>query len=120
VAESDTQLDRAEELARRMQTEENLSVWVDLNRGFHAVFAEIDQGSRLAGMLASLRDSASAYVSLSLQARPEQVPEANDEHDELVGLYRRRDADGAVELTLRHLRSTLVAIEKAHERGGLR
>ena len=116
---TDGQLDRAEELARRMQTEENLSVWVDHNRGFHAVFAEIDQGSRLAGMLASLRDSASAYVSLSLQARPEQVPEANDEHDELVRLYRRRDADGAVELTLRHLRSTLAAIEKAHERGGL-
>jgi DNA-binding GntR family transcriptional regulator len=71
-------------------------------------------------MLASLRDSASAYVSLSLEARPEQVPQANHEHDELVRLYRARDADGAVGLTVAHLRSTLAAIEEAHERGGIR
>jgi DNA-binding GntR family transcriptional regulator len=84
------------------------------------VFSEIGEGSRLAGMLASLRDSASAYVSLSLEARPEQVPQANHEHDELVRLYRARDADGVVGLTVAHLRSTLAAIEEAHERGGIR
>jgi DNA-binding GntR family transcriptional regulator len=114
---TDEQLERAEGLALRMRTEKNLSTWVDLNRAFHAVFAEVGERSRLAGMLASLRDSASAYVSLSLEARPEQVPEANDEHDELVRRYRHRDADGVVELTLQHLRSTLAAIEEAHLRG---
>jgi DNA-binding GntR family transcriptional regulator len=116
---SDEQLDHAEELAARMHTETNLSVWVDLNRAFHTIFSEISDGSRLAGILASLRDSASAYVSLSLEARPQQVPEANTEHAELVRLYRNRDTDGAVELTLRHLRSTLTAIEEAHERGAI-
>ena len=117
---TDEQLDRAEALSVRMQTEPNLSTWVELNRDFHAVFSEIGEGSRLAGMLASLRDSASAYVSLSLEARPEQVPQANHEHDELVKLYRERDAEGAVELTVAHLRATLAAIEEAHERGGIR
>jgi DNA-binding GntR family transcriptional regulator len=117
---TDEQLDRAEGLAARMRTETNLSTWVELNRDFHAVFGEIGEGSRLAGMLASLRDSASAYVSLSLDARPEQVPQANHEHDQLVKLYRERDADGAIELTLQHLRSTLAAIEEAYERGGIR
>jgi DNA-binding GntR family transcriptional regulator len=116
---SDERLDQAEELVQRMRNETNLSVWVDLNREFHAIFSEIDDGSRLAGILASLRDSASAYVSLSLEARPEQVPDANVEHAELVRLYRGRDADGAVELTLRHLCSTLAAIEEAHERGAI-
>jgi DNA-binding GntR family transcriptional regulator len=110
-------LDRAEELNRRLETETNLSVWVELNREFHAIFSEVGGESRLAGILASLRDSASAYVSLSLEARPQQVPEANTEHAELVRLYRDRDVDGAVDLTLRHLRSTLTAIEEAHERG---
>ena len=117
---TDEQLDRADGLAARMRIETNLSTWVELNREFHSVFSEIGGGSRLAGILASLRDSASAYVSLSLEARPEQVPQANHEHDELVKLYRERDADGAVELTVQHLRSTLAAIEEAHERGGIR
>ena len=117
---TDEQLDRADGLAARMRIETNLSTWVELNREFHSVFSEIGEGSRLAGILASLRDSASAYVSLSLEARPEQVPQANHEHDELVKLYRERDADGAVELTVAHLRSTLAAIEEAHERGGIR
>lgn len=114
---SDDELDHASELARRMQSETNLSAWVDLNREFHAIFGGADEGSRLAGILASLRDSASAYVSLSLEARPEQVLEANEEHAELVRLYRSRDADGVVELTVRHLHSTLDAIEKSNERG---
>jgi DNA-binding GntR family transcriptional regulator len=54
-----------------------------------------------------------------LEARPQQVPEANDEHAELVQLYRKRDTEGIVELTVRHLRSTLAAIEAAHERGAI-
>jgi DNA-binding GntR family transcriptional regulator len=113
---TDAQLDHAEELATRMQTETNLSTWVDLNREFHAIFSEPDDRSKLAGILATLRDSASAYVSLSLDERPQQVPEANEEHVELVRLYRQRDTEAVVRLTVGHLRSTLTAIEGAHER----
>lgn len=116
---TDAQLDRADDLARRMQNESNLSAWVDLNREFHAVFGEPDQNSKLAGILANLRDSASPYVSLSLEARPEQVPDANTEHAELVALYRAGDVSGVERLTLQHLRSTLNAIEAAHTRGAL-
>jgi DNA-binding GntR family transcriptional regulator len=105
------QLDRAQELADHMQKETNLSTWVDLNREFHAIFGEPDDGSKLAGILANLRDNASAYVSLSLEARPEQVPNANEEHAELVQLYRSGDVEKIVQLTLQHLRSTLAAIE---------
>lgn len=112
---TDEQLDRAEQLARRMRDETNPSVWVDLNREFHAVFSEMEEGSRLAGIMASLRDSASAYVGLSLEARPEQIPQANQEHAKLVRLYRERDVEAAIELTLQHLQSTLAAIEKTAE-----
>jgi DNA-binding GntR family transcriptional regulator len=113
------QLDRADELATKMQSETDLSAWVDLNRDFHAVFCEPDSNSKLAGILATLRDSASVYVGLSLKARPQQVPEANVEHAELIRLYRKRDAETIVGLTLEHLRSTLSAIEAAHDRGVL-
>jgi DNA-binding GntR family transcriptional regulator len=88
---------------------------VDLNREFHAVFSEMEEGSRLAGIMASLRDSASAYVSLSLEARPEQIPQANQEHAKLIRLYRERDVEAVIELTLQHLHSTLAAIEKTVE-----
>jgi DNA-binding GntR family transcriptional regulator len=54
-----------------------------------------------------------------LEARPQQVPEANTEHAELVRLYRERDIDAVVRLTLQHLHSTLAAIEDAHVRGVL-
>lgn len=116
---TDDELDHACELARRMQSETNLSAWVDLNREFHAILGGAADGSRLAGILSSLRDSASAYVSLSLEARPQQVPDANEEHAELIRLYRGRDADAAAELTVRHLRSTLDAIEKSQARGAI-
>jgi DNA-binding GntR family transcriptional regulator len=114
---TDAQIDQADELAKRMKTEANLSAWVDLNGEFHTILAETDDGSKLASILANLRDSASAYVSLSLEARPQQVAEANTEHAELVRLYRERDIEAIVQLTLRHLHSTLAAIEAAHERG---
>lgn len=112
-------LDRAAELQARMEEPCDSSVWAGLNRDFHALFSEADDSTRLARILAGLRDSAAPYVALSLRSRPEQVPEANAEHAEMLDLYRRGDVDRAVELTLTHLRSTLRAIEEAHALGRL-
>lgn len=112
-------LTHAADLQRRMEEPRQASAWAELNREFHAVLSEPDESTRLARILAGLRDSAAPYVALSLVSRPEQVPEANDEHAELLSLYRSGDVDGAVELTLTHLRSTLRAIERAHELGRL-
>jgi DNA-binding GntR family transcriptional regulator len=111
---TDEQLARAEELAARMRTESDMTVWVNLNRDFHAVFSEADSQSRLAQILAGLRDNAAGYVAVSLDARPDRVEEANVEHHEMLETFRRRDHDAAVELTLQHLRSTLASIEEAH------
>lgn len=114
---SDEQLDRAAELCARMEREQDMSVWVNLNRNFHAVFYEFDQGSRLGRILAGLRDSAAPYVAVSLEARPRQAAEANVEHKELLEIYRRRDEQAAIRLTVQHLRSTLAVIEEAHRSG---
>lgn len=116
---TDEQLDRAERLCNRMEQEPDIGVWVNLNRDFHATFSEYDAGSRLESMLAGLRDSAAGYVALSLDARSQQVDEANAEHRELLGIYRQRDEAAAVALTLQHLQSTLVAITDAHHQGRL-
>jgi DNA-binding GntR family transcriptional regulator len=114
---STDQLDHAERLRQAMEQEDDHAAWVMLNREFHSIFGEADAGSRLAGILAGLRDSAAPYVNLSLGARPQQVPDANADHRELIELYRRRDVEGALRVTLRHLEATLVAIERAHEEG---
>jgi DNA-binding GntR family transcriptional regulator len=114
---TEDQLARAADLAARMRGESDMSVWVNLNREFHGVFTEVDDKSRLAAILAGLRDSAAAYVAVSLDTRPRHIAEANAEHQELLETYRRRDSAAATELTLQHLRSTLAIIEEAHAEG---
>jgi DNA-binding GntR family transcriptional regulator len=107
---TDEQLARADALRLQMEASADMADWADLNRRYHAVFNEVEAGSRLATILGSLRDTATPYVRLSLGARPQQVPQANSEHTELLRLFRARDVEAAVELTLQHLRATLTAI----------
>jgi DNA-binding GntR family transcriptional regulator len=116
---TEAQLARAESLADRMESAPDMSTWVTLNRDFHAVFSEVDDTSRLAGILAGLRDSAAGYVAVSLDARPAHIPESNVEHRELLEIYRRRDVEEAVRVTVAHLLSTLAIIETAAEKGML-
>jgi DNA-binding GntR family transcriptional regulator len=113
------QLARAEALQKRMEEPCEMAAWVTLNRDFHAVFNEVDAGSRLASLLTGLRDSAAPYVALSLAAHPPQIEQANVEHAALVTLYRDKAVDEVVRITIAHLHSTLAAIEDAHERGVL-
>jgi DNA-binding GntR family transcriptional regulator len=114
---SPEQLSRADDLRRQMERLDDLSTWVELNRQFHACFSGPGEGSRLSSILSGLRDSAAAYVSMSLSASPERIAESNAEHAQLVKLYQAQDVEGVVALTLQHLHTTLSTIEEAHERG---
>lgn len=107
----------AERLLHRMTKTKDNVAWSELNRQFHAHFAEADNGSRLAQILSGLRDSAAPYVSLSLGASLERRAESDIEHAQLVELYRARDEEGAVRLTIQHLKSTLTTIEQARDAG---
>lgn len=110
-------LDEAERLIRRMARTKDIGLWSDLNRQFHACFAEDDKASRLATILSGLRDSASTYVGLSLQASPERRAESDREHVQILACYRRADTQAATLLALQHMRTTLVTIEEAHAKG---
>ncbi|MGO1057041.1 GntR family transcriptional regulator [Crossiella sp. CA198] len=101
---------RAEELRRRMAEETDLSRWAELNRKFHATLLSPADGSRLAGIVAGLRDSATPFVALSLR-EPSQRADSNAEHAELLTLLRAGDLEAAAELTRRHLAATLRIIE---------
>jgi DNA-binding GntR family transcriptional regulator len=109
------QLDRAEELCRRLEKTTNVEEWSELNREFHALFAIEDKESRLAMVLNGLRDSASMYVKLSLGASADRHAESNAEHTELIELYRAHDTERAINLTVQHLRATLAGIEEVHQ-----
>jgi len=107
---TEDQLERAAALQQQMATMDDIGAWVELNRQFHAIFAEASGDSRLAKILDRLRDSATPYVALSLAARPEQIQESHHEHAALLDLYRKRDVRGVIKLTVQHLESTMTAI----------
>lgn len=111
------QLAKADAIRQEMLLTHDPSAWSGLNHDFHAALNESDDRSRLTSILGGLRDSAAAYVALSLAASPGRIPESNIQHEELVRLYRQQDVEAAVDLTMRHLRITLTTIEDAHERG---
>jgi DNA-binding GntR family transcriptional regulator len=87
---------------------------------FHSLFSEGDTDSRLASILAGLRDSAAPYVALSLTARREQMLDSNRQHHMLINLYQRQLVEEIIELTLSHLQSTLSVIEDAYAKGDVR
>jgi DNA-binding GntR family transcriptional regulator len=111
---SAAQIDRADQLRCQMEETESIADWVELNREFHEAFVQRGDDGRLATILAGLRASASAYVGISLVGGQERLAQSNDEHARLVELYRERDVDGVIELTLQHLQSTLATIEEVH------
>lgn len=114
---TDAQLDRAAELRDRMEETDSLTDWAELNRQFHAALTVADSRSRLASIIAGLRDSASIFVSMSLSTSPERLAESNAEHAQLLEFYRRRDLAVVERLTIGHLQTTLDTIEWAHGEG---
>ncbi len=105
-------LSRAEELRVRMAEETDLSRWAELNREFHHVLFSPSDGTRLADIVAGLRDSATPFVALSLR-KPSQREDSNAEHAELIRLLRAGDVDAAEALTQHHLATTLEIIESS-------
>lgn len=105
-------LGRAQSLHEQMEEESDLSRWAELNREFHSTLFAPAEGSRLADIVAGLRDSATPYVALSLR-EPDQREDSNAEHAELLALLGALNIDVAEELTRRHLSATLRIIERS-------
>ena len=111
---SDEELQAANELALQMESESSPGRWVELNRAFHGLFADSARSPRLQSILAGLRDGAAVYVALSLRYQPSGIPRANVDHRALLDAFQQRDADQAASIELRHLASTMAAIETWH------
>lgn len=105
--------EHAERLYERMETETDASRWAELNREFHSTIFAAAEDTRLGRIVASLRDSATPYVALSL-AEPDQRSASNAEHGLLLKHLREGDLDAADRLTRDHLAATLRIIEQSH------
>ncbi|TYB61868.1 GntR family transcriptional regulator [Nonomuraea sp. PA05] len=110
---TDEEIDRADRLRELMEAELDRGEWVELNRQFHAVFSDAAGSPRLRAILKGLRDGAAVYVGLSLRGQERtRRDEADRDHRDLVTAFRRRHAEEAVKIVLRHLDATMLALER--------
>lgn len=109
---TEEELDAAQSIHRRMLRTRDSGDWVELNREFHRLLLGASRSPRLSAIIDGLRNSAAMQVALSIKAESSQIEHANEDHERILQAFRARDADRAVDLTERHLRSTLEVIER--------
>lgn len=107
ITEAD--LDRASELVKRMDDEENSAAWAILNRDFHALLAQASKSPLLSAITGNLRDRSAIYVALSLSGSGTRVAQSNQQHREILAALRARDRKAAREAVIAHLRATVDA-----------
>lgn len=110
----DETLEQAAALQQSMHDERDPGRFSRLNRDFHSLLGSPEDHSRLGIILAGLRDSAAPYVGMSLFSKPELIEQSNREHALFIELFRKKDVEGVVNLTIRHLQATLQAVEDSH------
>lgn len=104
----------AKKLIDAMDHEKDPLTWSRLNHQFHSSLSDPADNSKLTGFVNNLRDCSSVYVSLSLHVRPDQMKEANYDHQNLVELYAQKNEKECIAVTLHHLEATLQAIEAVY------
>lgn len=105
------ELVRARQLQQDMVSTKDVGAWVLLNRRFHGSLIESAGSPRLASIIASLEDTATSQVALSIKADFRRMTDGNDEHQAILRAVEARDEDLVVELVSEHLRSTVEAVE---------
>jgi DNA-binding GntR family transcriptional regulator len=104
------QLQEASDLQMRMGKETDPGVWVESNWKFHGLLESAAQSPRLASFVKSVQDSAALYVAHAVHLDPGLMKKGNADHRDILAALRVGDGDGATEVLLRHLDTTLQAI----------
>lgn len=103
---SPDQVARARQLAERMRTGSVDLAWTLANRDFHMILDSACDNQQLSSVMGHLADLSRGYVALSMTASTTRREQADDEHVRLVEMYEQRNAKGAVEVSLRHIKET--------------
>jgi DNA-binding GntR family transcriptional regulator len=107
---------QAHDLLVRMDRESDTVAWARLNWEFHGVFIRPIETAHLGQILATLRNSASLYVGVSLEADPSQITRSRVDHYKLLETCHAGDVAQAVAITVAHLQETVDAIERSQQR----
>lgn len=108
-------LAEAEELADRMEAEDDVGSWVLLNLRFHAALVADVPRPRLLGILAGLRDTVAPYTAIALQRPGYPLATANRHHRLLLGAVRSGDAETAARISVQHADLTALWLERAQD-----
>lgn len=93
--------------------------WVERHRTFHRTLVSACGSPRLLDLLAQLYEQSERYRSLSFPTLGESERDRQGEHQALADAALDRNADGLVELTIKHFRETTARIVKAAEGGSM-
>lgn len=101
----DDDLERAEEVLRRIDREEDLiTYWSDLNWRFHATLFAPAERPRLLALIKSQHDAFERYIRMHLALSDYEKPQS--EHYELLDLCRKRDTEAVLKLLAKHIENT--------------
>jgi DNA-binding GntR family transcriptional regulator len=100
------QLQRAKALAEAMAGKTITMPWPEANRDFHLLLDSACGNGQLLATMSRLADLSRGYVALSVASSSVRQHQANDQHIELIELYKRRDAEAAIATSLRHIDET--------------
>ena len=112
-------LDASEAIHLQLCDEQDPERWAMLNVSFHQALHAPASDGRLARIVAGLAEAAGSYVTLSMHATPELMALNNDDHAQLLRLYRSRNETELAAKTAAHLEQTLRAIERDVEKRGM-
>lgn len=93
--------------------------WVERHRTFHTVLVGACGSPRLLALHAQLYEQSERYRSLSFPTVGERERDRQGEHQALADAALDRNADGLVELTVKHFRETTERILKAANGGSM-
>lgn len=110
------QLDRAEALAEAMRAGTSTVPWAEANRDFHMLLENMCDNQQLIATTRRLSDLSRAYVAMSVASNVVREHQANDQHVELIGLYRARDIDAAIAVSLQHIEETHRLVREVFQR----
>jgi DNA-binding GntR family transcriptional regulator len=101
------ELDEAAGLVAGMDDEDDLAVWLQLNREFHDVLQRAARIPVLEKTLRLIQDQTATYLARAVEQVPDRPKAGQREHRELLEALRRKQGDRAADVARRHVQFTL-------------
>lgn len=100
ITEAD--LEQAEKILKEIDKAEDAGRWLDLNWEFHSSLYTPAERPRLLSIINNLHINVNRYIRIYLELMNYEE-RSQKEHYEILEAYRRKDMDGAIEATVKHL-----------------